>query len=347
MGISASGTELRAAAARAAIWGTAVQCGAADGVLVLPSEIKKTREALAEDSLGTLFSNSSDAGAVKVEGELKAYLRYDGLDLLLALAMGATGGAPVRQGTSAAYGQTLKLNGSLDGLFATLAINNGVNVDEFASVKLSGFQIKGEAGKPVEATFSLIANDRTTGSTVNTTATFSAVTDFETSNRTLFSQAVFRCNARFGAALADTDRIYPSAFTLKFVRKLLGVRTLGSGADTVDEPSNDGLPDCTLSLTFPRYTGATHFADWDAAAPKKLDLAFTGAVIEGSYRRALRFSFPNLAYKGVELPIRRGLLEHPVEFICLGTELASSGMDGIMEPFGLELVNRQSADVLG
>ena len=102
MSLSASGTELRAAIKRASIWGTAVECGAGSGVLVLPSDIKKTRESLIEDSLGTYFPNSSDPGPIKVEGELKAYLRYDGLDLLIALAMGATGGAPVRQGASAA-----------------------------------------------------------------------------------------------------------------------------------------------------------------------------------------------------------------------------------------------------
>ena len=226
-------------------------------------------------------------------------------------------------------------------------MHNGVNVDEFSSVKVAGLQIEGEAGRPVEAAFNLIASDRITGSTVNTTNTFEAVTEFETSNRALFSQAVFRCNAQAGDALSDTDRIYPSAFTLKFSRKLLGVRTVGSNSDAVDEPTNDGLPECTLSLTFPRYTGATHFSDWDAAAPKKLDITFTGATIEAPYRRVIKLSFPNLAYKGVELPVKRGLLEHPVEFTCLGADSAPSGMTGLLEPFGLSLINRQGADVLG
>lgn len=344
--MSSTSTEVRAAVKKAATWGTALQCGAASGVMILPSEIKKTREYLVEDSLGTYYANTADQGPVKVEGELKAYMRYDGLDLLMALGVGSCGGAPVRQGSTAAYAQTLTPADTLDGLFATLAMHNGVNVDEYPSVKVAGLTLKGEAGKPLEVAFRLISNDRITGSTVNTVTTFNSVTTFETSNRVLFSQGVFRLNTRSGGAISDSDKVYPSGFTLKFDRTLKGIRTVGATPDAIDEPTNDGMPQCTLTLAFPRYTGVTHFSDWDASTAKKLDITFTGATIEAPYKRTFKLSFPNLAYKGVELPIKRGILEHPIEFRCLGNDAGPTGMETILKPFKVDLTNRQSANVL-
>lgn len=345
--MSASGTESKAAIRKSSIWGIAIQCGAGDGVMILPSEIKKTRESIAEDSIGTYFATVLDQGVVRAEGDLSAYLRYDGLDLMIALAMGATAGAPAQQGATGAYAQSFKLANSLDGLMATLAVDNEVNVDECPSVKVAGITIRGEVGRPLEIAFHLIANDRITGSSTNTHQSMDSVTYFETANRALFSQAVFRMNAQSGSALSDSDRVYPSAFTLRLDRKLKGFHTLGTDANTIDEPSNDGQPECTLSLTFPRYTGATHFSDWDAATQKKLDIALTGTTIESSYKRTLKIMLPNLAYKGAELPMRRGVLEHPVEFNCLSCASAPAGMSNVTMPFQIDVINRQSGDVLG
>jgi hypothetical protein len=340
--------ELKAAVKKAATWGTALACGANNGVLILPFGLKKTRGALVDDSLGNYFAKEQSLGETKVEGTLPMYLRYDGIDLLIALAMGATGGAPVQQGATSAYAQKFTLANSPDGLFATLAVHNGVNIDEYTSVKATGFALKGEVGKPLQITFDLAAIDRITNSPVNTTATFAGVTHFETANRVLMSQGVFRMNAQGGAALADGDKIYPGSFELTFKRKMRGVYGAGSSSDRIDEPTNDGEPEVKLKLEFPRYTSTQKgwFEDWDAGSNKKMDIVFTGAQIQSPYNRSFKLSFPNLAIAGAELPIEKGILKAPLEFNCLACDSAPSGMTGVTLPFQADVVNRQSANVL-
>lgn len=340
------GVELRVAAKKASAWGTAVACGVQDGVVILPHTLLKKREPLTDDSLGNYFPEASDEGEVTVQGDLPAYLRYDGLDLLVALAMGQTGGAPVQQDTTAAYAQSFKLSESTDGLFACFALDNQVNVDEYTSVKVTGFTIRGEVGKPLGITFHALADDRLTGSAVNTQATFANVTDFESANRVLMGQGVIRMNAQDGAALGAGDEIYPSAFELTFKRKMRGVHGASSGGDTIDEPTNDGTPAISLKLEFPRYSASTYFEDWDSGNLKKLDMLFTGAEIESPYSREFRLLFPNLKISSAELPVERGILRHPLEFICLSCDTAPSGMSGVTKPFQLDVINRRSADVL-
>ncbi|GAB4389045.1 MAG: hypothetical protein Kow0025_12020 [Thermodesulfovibrionales bacterium] len=344
---SATGFEIVAAAAKAAEWGTAVPCGAGSGILILPPSLRKRRAGLTDDSLGLYFPAEADPGEVTVAGEIPAYLRYDGLDLLIALAMGATAGAPARQGGTAAYAQTFSLAGDNDGLFATFAVRNSVNVEEYPSVKLAGFTIKGQVGRPVEISFSAIAFDKVVDSAVNTPAAMDGATYFETSNRVLMGQCAMRMNDRQAGALGPGDEIYPSSFELSFKRDLSGLYGAGGGPDRVDEPTNAGPPEASLKLVFPRYTGSGLFSDWDAGAAKKLDITFTGAAIEGAYSRLFRLAFPNLSLADVDLPMERGRLRHPVEFRCLASASPPAGMEGVTAPFQIDVVNRRDTDVLG
>lgn len=342
----AIGVELKAAIKKATVWGTAVACGANNGILILPGNIKKDRSAQVDDSLGLYFAQDADIGEIKAEGSIPMYLRYDSLDLLIALAMGATGGAPAQQGATAAYAQKFTLADDLDGLFATFCLYNQVNVDECASLKLTGFTIKGEIGRACGVTFDAIAIDKITGSVVNTSVTFANVTYFETANRVLYSQGVFRLNAQGGAALGSGDVIYPKSFELSYKRKMSGVYGVSGSFNLIDEPTNDDMPELKLKLEFPRYTAATHFTDWDANAAKKMDITFTGGLIASTYYRTFKISLPNLKYANVDLPIEKGILKHPVEFHVLGCAAAPAGMTNITKPFQIDVINRQSTNVL-
>jgi hypothetical protein len=346
---NATGVELKAALKKAAAWGTAVACGANDGVLVLPHSLKKDRPNNIDDSLGLYFPNDSDPGAIKVEGDVPAYLRYDGLDLLIALAMGETGGAPTQPDNvndPNTYQQVFTLADSLDGLFATFPVDNRVHIDEYPSLKVTGFTLKGEVGKPLEVSFHCIGDDRLVDSSVNTAVTFANVTYFETGSRVLMSQGVIRMNDASSAALGAGDEIYPSSFELSFKRNMAGVYGAGGVSDKIDEPTNNGMPEVTLKLEFPRYTSGVHFTDWDTNTVKKLDMTFEGSIIDVNYKRKFRLQLPNLKYAGVELPVEKGILKHPVEFNCLGADTAPAGMAGITRPFQADVTNRQTADVL-
>jgi hypothetical protein len=407
----AVGTEIKAAVRKASVWGTAKACGANHGLLILPSNIKKDRASIPDDSLGNYWPPDSDIGEIKAEGDIQAYGRYDGLDALIAMAMGtsaiaytapsvsgtATGGSTstlVDSGkawTPDAYiGKYVKITGgtgigqvrritdndattltidtadgnwtapdatstyeifnayathtydladSLDALFLTFCIYNQINVEEAASLKPTGFTIKGEVGKPLDITFNCIAIDKITNSEVNTSVTFANVTFRETANRVLYSQGVIRMNAQDGADFGDGDKIYPKSFELSFKRKMAGMYGVGGAFDKIDEPTNDGQPEVKLKLEFPRYTAATYFTDWDADNAKKLDITFTGA---GS--RSFKLQFPNLKFASVDLPIEAGILKHPVEFNCLSCAVAPTGMTGVTKPFRATLVNTYGGD---
>ena len=344
----ATGIETKAAAVKGATWGTAAACGAGDGLLVLPPTLKKERPLHTDDSLGAYFSKEANPGGIKVEGELPSYLRYDGLDLLIALALGATEGAPAQQGATSAYAQGFTLASGLEGLFATLALHNGINVDEYPSMKLTGMKLRGRVGEPVEAAFKCIGSDRITDSSTNTPSGFIAsVTVAEESNRVLMSHGLFRMKDASGAALDSGDEVYPSSFELDFDRPMKGAHVAGAGHDRIDEPAADGPPEITLKLEFPRYSSGEHFEDWATGVPKKMEMAFTGALIEDTYYRQFKVSFPHLVYKDVDLPMERGALRHPLEFVALATSVAPAGMDGILDPFQVDVVNTLTTDVLG
>lgn len=341
------GVNISAAIKKAAVWSTPVACGAGNGVLIQPPTMKLSRDDMVDDSLGTYFAKAADMGQTAVGGvSIPAYLRYDSLDLLIGLAMGATGGAPVQQGATAAYAQSFTLADSLDGLFGTFAVNkDGVYVEELPSLKITGFTIKGEVGKPVQITFEGIANDKRYDSVTNTGASFANVTYTETENRVLYRHCVMRMNAQSGGALAAGDKIYPSSFELSFKRAMSGVYGV-SGFDTIDEPTNDGKPEVTLRLEFPRDTAATLMTDFAAGNAKKMDIVFTGGLIADTYYRTFKMEFPNLHIKDADAPVVQGIIKQTVDFDCLGCAAAPTGMAAITKPFKVSVINQQTANVL-
>lgn len=340
-----SGLEVKAAIKKSSTWGIAAACGANDGVLLAADTLKKSVKDHIDDSLGLAFAESRDPGEIKCEGALKAFMRYDGLDVPIALAMGDAG-APVQQGATQAYANTIRLKADIDGLFATIAVNKAINVFEYPSAKITGFTIKAETGGPVEIEFDAVCDNEAVDSTVNTLAGFNGVTWPEKSNRVLMSHASFRMNDFSGAALSDGDRIYPSSFELSFKRKLKADYVIG-GQNKIIEPANDGLPEIRLKLRFPRYTSITYLSALGSDGRKKMDMTFTGALIESPYYRQFKLSMPHLALINAEAATSKGRIVHPLEFSCLAAQTAPSGMAGILMPFQVDVVNKRSANPLG
>ena len=340
----AVGVESVAAFKKAAAWGTPVVCGAGDGLYILPPTIKRERGFEKDKSIGKFHAVAGDHGSIKVEGDIPAFLRYDGLDLFIAMAMGLTAGVPSLLGGSA-YSQSFLLADNLEGLFGTFCVNNKVNIDECPSAKITGLVLKGEAGKPLEISFPVLADDMVEDSAVNTLATFASVTLPELKHRVLFSQGVFRMNDASGAALAAGDVINPSSFELTHKFAQSGAYAAGQG-DKIDEPANSGAPEITLKLEFPRYTSEALITDWRAGTAKKLDMVFTGQEITTPYNRSSSLLFPNLVIKNAGAPQEEGAIKHSLEFECLATEAAPAGMTGILNPFQWDVINTKSADVL-
>ncbi len=347
-----AGVEVRGALKKASAWGAAVACATGDGILMLPSSLRKDAPIEIDDSMGTFFSKDGLPGTIKVEGDLLAYLRYDGLDVPIALAMGIAG-APAQQGAAAAYGFTYRFATSVDGLFASFAQHMKNYIMEIPSLKVTGFTIKGETGKAVEITFHTISINKVYDSAVNTTATFDNVTYFEQQNRIKFSESVFRMNDQGGAALGSGDRIYPSSFELSVKRKLKGEYTGefkytgGSNVqDLIDEPTNDGMPEISLKIVFPRHTGTTYLAALGTDTRKKMDITFTGANIASAYNRTFALRFPHLQLRNDDPADAAGIIREPLEFIVHGAVTAPVGMTGCTDPLWISGINKRSTDPL-
>ncbi len=343
-----SGVEIKVAIKKASVWGTAVACGAGDGVVVLPTMIRREAAIDIDDSMGILFAREGLPGMVNVDGDIPAYLRYDSLDVLFAMFMGVAGN-PTSLG-SGAYSYVYKVLTLLDGLFFTQAKNMKNYIEELPSVKVSGIKIHGEVGKPLQVTFSVIASNKVVDSAVNTTGTFNNVTFPETLNRVRYSEGVIRMNAQSGAALAGGNTIYPSSFEFESRRNLSGEHTAqyvtASGQELIDEPAGDGGMESTLKLTFPRHTATTYMADLVTNARKKLDITFTGALIGGSYYRQFKLQFPNLQLKNVDPVDAQGNIKEPLEFVVHGAISAPSGMTGLTDPFWISGINTRSTNPL-
>jgi hypothetical protein len=347
-----AGIEEKIAAKKTAAWGTALACGASSGFLFLPSSIKKSVGFDKDDSLGLTYSKDGMLGGIDVAGDLPAYLRYDSLDLLLAMFMG-TAGAPTQQGATAAYAYAYTWADNLDGLFVVIAQYMKNFILEYPSVKIVGLTIKGERGKALQVVFKVIAINKVWDSAINTTGTFANVTIPDVANRVLFSQGVIRMNAQTGIALATGDKIYPTSFELSAQRKLKGaftganVFTSGSNSqDLIDEPINDDFPEITLKLTFPRLSATTNLTLLSGDTRQKLDMTFTGGLIASTYYRTFKIECPNLQLMNDDPADEKGAIKEPLEFAVHGCAAAPTGMTGITTPFKITGINTLTTNPL-
>ena len=341
----ANGNESKMAVKKGTAWGTAVAVGAGNGVIFGSHGIKRTQAVFTSDEMGAPYATSVALGAIACAGPLEMPLKYDSLDLLLALFMGTTGGAPTRQGATAAYAQKFSLAGSIVGKFATLCVNNGIGIDEFTSIKVNGMTLKGAAGQDVRVSFDITAQNLSTGSTTNTIATFNTNVTFPAyGNNVLFEDGVFRINLQSGIALASGDIVYPSDFELAVKRTVEGAPWVG-GANTIDEPGNAGMLKTDLTLTFARYLDNSHDLAWIAQTAYKMDMTFTGALIESTYYRKFIVALPQLIINDPAHDIVKGPIKEVVKYTALGVDTAPTGMTATA-PIEISVVNKQTADVL-
>lgn len=348
MGNPITGREILIGLKKAAAWRTALACGAGNGVLILSESFKGTREHLEDDSAGLAFIQRTDKGKVEAGGSIEAYMRYEGLDLAIALLMGAAG-TPAQQGATTAYTNSYTLTTNLIGLFATLAmLKKSDKVHEYPSVKLHGFKLTGSMNAPVKLSLDGIANILELASAVNTAATMANVTYPDKGNRIIMNaDTTFKINDESGAALADGDKIYPSGFEFAFSRKMDPY--FEAGYEDIAEPDEGGFPEATLKLDFPRYNDANHtfFTDWNAFTRKKMEIYFKGGLIESTYYYEFKISMPNLKIDNPEAAISGpGRIPTSLTFKLLGTDTAPTGMTGITKPFQVNVQNTRTTSPL-
>ena len=348
MGTPLTGREALCALKKATTWRTPVACGANDGLLILSESLAMSQEELVDDSLGAVWPMYSDLGKSSTQGSLDAYMRYDGLDVALALIAGAAG-TPAQQETTTAYKNTIELADNIVGKFATLAIKKKSDViAEYPSLKLHGFKLAADMKNPVKATLNAVANKEVLTSATNTVSSMGNVTYPDVANRLIMNaNTAFRINDKSGLALSDSDKIYPSSFEFNFNRPTEGDLTVSN--DDIDEPGDNAFPEASVTLNFPRYNDANHafFTDWNANTEKKMEIYFRGNLIEGSYYREFKISMPHVRVANPTANASGpGKIPMSVTLRLLGTNVAPSGMTGITKMFQIDVTNTRTTSPL-
>ena len=347
----AVGREIVAAFKKYGTWRTVSGApGAGDGLLLrnLGGQ-PRNPDYYKSDEAGLAFITRADKGGVKaITEDLTAYARYEGLDVLLALAMG-TAGVPVSAG-SGAYYNTYSLATRLDDLFGSLFVKHTVasatdKVWAYTSTKITGFTITSRAGQPVEISFARVSNDCDIDSAVS----MASVTVPSLSNRLMGQEATVRMNAQSGSALAaPTDVIQPNEWTLTYKRPVDSVHVMDGDA-TIIEPVESGFPELTLTMNFPRYNTANHafFTALGADTRQKCDITFLGALIGGANYNTFRLRFPHLnLITGAAPKDSASIVPVNLTFEVLGATTAPSGMTALTKPFDMYVMNTRSVDPL-
>lgn len=346
--------DVMAAFKKGSAWGTELELGAGNGVLVKSLTLGKTRPDASDPAIGTQFEEYSDLGNIEAPVSLGADMRYDGLLNMLAQVFG-TAGVPAQQAATAAYKHQLQLAADRYGIFGVLGANYKANIFSNPSVKWTGFTLKGpDKEGMVELELRGVAFDLLHASAVNTVATFVNVTIPYKGHRVLFRQGVFRINAQGGAALASpTDVVKVKSFELTYDAPALGEYTSEFG-HRIDQPTDDGRPVATLKLDFARYddAGKLRLDAFDAETIYKGDITFTGANIATTYDRKLIVRMPQMK---LERPVQdwaEGTIPQAVTYKLQKAQVAPGGMEtadigiNLVAPLMMELINTQTTNPL-
>lgn len=300
-------------------------------------------EYVQDESLGSAWESTGDSGNLDVTGDINLDLRYDALTHLFALCMGAAA-APVQQSTSLAYSHVLTLTDTIDGLFGTYAVFDGVAVRECPSVQITGFELTSEAGQPVKCRFMVTASDRIVTGQVNPVLT--SVTYVPVQPRVMFDDIRIRINDQSGSALADSDTFYAASWRLLFQRPYVfaHVTNLNPG---VTEGVPDGKPSLVLSLTEDRYVDISRITQCRTKVAKKCDISFTGPTANGAYAYQMLLEMPQLLYEQANYPMTSSSKIVP-DLTLRGQKAAAApaGMTSLTLPLRMSMTNLRNTVAL-
>jgi hypothetical protein len=338
----------------AGVWGTAVACGAGDGMLFLSGQALANSSSVVDESRGRSYAVDAASGPVDCKPTYKFNLRFAGFEILAAMLLG-TAGTPAQQAATTAYLHSLRWNTDPYGLMLTIAKNLINYIEEVPTAKVSKITISGEVGpKPLAIDVEVVGINKEVASAVNTLVTFANVTIPTDADlyAVMFAQTVFRMNVQSGGALAGGDTIYPSKFSISIDRKMKGeytgaYRTSGSvPQDLVDEPTPDGNPECKLTLEFPTHSAATYLTALQNDTRYKMDITSTGPLIASTYYYYHKWQFPHMKLATANPTDDNGRVKQPLEFELLGCITAPTGMTGITAPVAWDIMSKKSTNPL-
>ena len=332
--VVAKGFDIVAGRSKAAAWGTAVDVDSADNLLPLISESLMVDQMQIDDNslVGSSFRRNPDKGAVGISGAVETYLKYDGLELDIAMVMGRSGTPTKRGSVPPAYYNDYSIKDDLETYFTTLVIDKQVAIDEFDSVKYGGMTISGDAGDRLKISFDLIARKFNNASVINTGV--SAITEPLPRKYVLFEDCRFLMNANASAALASgVDDVYPSAFSITINNNMSGDLT-AENDPYVDEPLRSGFGDISGTITIPKYKDTVSVDAMIAGTTMKMAIrciSSTQICTPGNGAYYYEFSMLLPSIKITEAPREvggEGNIPGTFSFTAHTPDSAPDGMDG-------------------
>lgn len=352
----ATGLDVKIGHAKGSVWNTAVAVNAANrGLLTTDFTAPSGSGPLIYDNSlsGSGFQANAIRGLVKPNFPLNGNLRYTGLEHMIAMAMGATGGAPVQQGATTAYLHTFTLGTNLDGLFDTIAADKVVSIWELPSAKYTGFTLTLTADGLATFSVPVVASSvKVTSGQVNTT--LAAVTYRSKIHNVFGTHVKVRAKpANDVAALLDADKIYPSQMTFTYQRNMDGDFVFDqSGVAT--EPSYTDVPTMTLDLQFPIYgTSAlqqanSFFTNAVAETAMKLDITMTSPQLAGvGFPFSITIEIPNAVIADPQAPVSGpGKIATTTQLAMIEAPTAPVGMAGLTRPFRWLQMSTMATDAI-
>lgn len=287
-----SGIGSKMAIVPGTLWGSAANCNIPNAAIDYISEDFgfAVPELIDDQSVSRSWQGDPLRGNITVNGSVRCYLRYIGVERLLAYPLGSAAASLLETGV---YLHKYTYTSNTFGKFASVCIDKHVSTHLYPSVKFTGFTITGQAGQPTELqTRGLGNNNIVPGPAPNNT--LASATYRSQGDHVLWAQQSLLIAVKTGAApTSSTDRFMPASYELTFDAAQAQHWVMNNSAEII-EPIPDAAPVANLRLTFPRYatapagTPGNSFATWGKAnTALKLWLRGVGATLGATERRRI------------------------------------------------------------
>lgn len=264
---------------------------------------------------------------------------------LIAGAMGSP--AAVTISTSAAGAVTswlhiMDLAPSTDGVAFTGAFAKKLYVDELTSFKMTGFGLTGD-GSVMKLSLKALGTKPTNQSSVNINSTVFGANFPALANRIFTKHGTFRANLQSGNTLVAADAIKIETCGFDFSRPQDAPNIYGQ--DVIDEPADNGFPDVSINLTFPRMdtVSANSFvAIHRDGTVLKGELRFVGALINSTDNYQYVFQFPHLEVQASTQNTQGAQQIKPTAMLKAKKAFTSPSGMPFVNPFRLRITTTQS-----
>lgn len=255
---------------------------------------------ITDNAFGQTFTAPGDPGLVAAQDlTFKGMDRYEDYQYIWeALAMGSPAAVTISTSASGQVTSWLHqfdLADNTNGLGVTIAIDKTLYVDELTSAKVLGFEEEEGDNGAMQQSFKVTGAKATNISSININSTVGGAAYPALTNRIAQQQGTWRMNLNTAGALGAGDIV--KAQHVKFTFGLPVDAPHVYGQDYIDEPADNGFPEFTVEVTYPRMNTVSAnslYAGLRSSTGFKADWTFLGPYINSTDQYKKLYQFPYL-----------------------------------------------------